>query len=101
MPALIEAAERDPQVRDFHRRFSTERRAVLVDLLADAVENDELPADCDPELLADALVGSIFLRRLLLHDPLDPSLVPVLVDQLLPAPPKQRPRATPRRTSTP
>ena len=34
MPALIDAAERDPKVRAFHSRFSAERRAVLVDLLA-------------------------------------------------------------------
>jgi AcrR family transcriptional regulator len=85
MPALIEAAERDPQVRDFHCAFSRERRAVLVDLLRDAVENGELPSDSEPELLADALVGSIVLRRLMLHEPLDPTMVPLLVDQILPA----------------
>jgi TetR/AcrR family transcriptional regulator of autoinduction and epiphytic fitness len=90
MPALIEAAERDPQVRDLHRRFSAERRAVLVDLLRDAVEEGELPADTDPELLSDALMGSILLRRLMLHDPLDPAMVPKLVDQLVPAAPGRR-----------
>ena len=37
MPALIEAAERDPQVREFHCRFSAERRAVLVDVLREAM----------------------------------------------------------------
>jgi TetR/AcrR family transcriptional regulator of autoinduction and epiphytic fitness len=92
MPALIEAAERDPEVRDFHCRFSSERRAVLVGLLRDAVENGELPSQTDPEMLADALVGSIFLRRLMLHQPLDPALAPVLVDQLLPARGGRRPR---------
>jgi TetR/AcrR family transcriptional regulator, regulator of autoinduction and epiphytic fitness len=85
MPALIEAAERDPQVRDLHRRFSAERRAVLVELLRDAVKDGELPADTDPELLGDALLGSILLRRLMLYEPLDPAMVPKLVDQLLPA----------------
>jgi len=98
MPALIEAAERDPQVRDFHCRFSAERRAVLVGLLRDAVEHGELPPGTDPELLADALVGAIFLRRLLLHQPLVPALVPALVDQLLPPPPASRQRSTSRRT---
>ena len=87
MPALIEAAERDPQVRDFHLRFSAERRAVLVELLAGAVADGELPADTDPALLADALVGSLILRRLMLHQPLPPTQVPHLVDQLLPKPP--------------
>jgi len=94
MPALIEAAERDPQVRDFHVRFSTERRAVLVELLAAARDDGELQPDSDPELLADALVGSILLRRLMLHQPLDPAQVPRLVDQLLPPPPKKRRSST-------
>jgi TetR/AcrR family transcriptional regulator of autoinduction and epiphytic fitness len=84
MPALIEAAERDPQVRDFHWRFSAERRAILVGLLRDAVETGELPSDTDPELLADALVGPILLRRLMLGQPVDPAIAPELVDQLLP-----------------
>jgi hypothetical protein len=88
MPALIEAAERDPQVRDFHWRFSAERRAVLVDLLSDAVESGELPAGTDPALLADALVGPILLRRLMLGEPVHPQIAPELVDQLLPEPPR-------------
>jgi TetR/AcrR family transcriptional regulator, regulator of autoinduction and epiphytic fitness len=84
MPALIEAAERDPQVRDFHCRFSSERRAVLVGLLREAAQTGELPPDTDPELLADALVGPILLRRLMLGEPVGPEIAPELVDQLLP-----------------
>jgi hypothetical protein len=84
MPALIDAAERDPQVREFHCRFSTERLAVLVDLLREAVDKGELPAHTDPGLLADALIGPIVMRRLMMHQPFDPRLVPALVDQLLP-----------------
>jgi TetR/AcrR family transcriptional regulator, regulator of autoinduction and epiphytic fitness len=84
MPALIDAAERDPQVRDFHCRFSSERRAVLVGVLQDAVADGELLPHADPELLADALVGAIMLRRLMLYEPFDPALVHTLVDQILP-----------------
>jgi AcrR family transcriptional regulator len=85
MPALIEAAERDPQVRDFHCHFSAERRAVLVDFLRDGIEAGDLEPDTDPELLADALTGPILVRRLMLHEPFEPKLVPALVDQVLPA----------------
>jgi TetR/AcrR family transcriptional regulator of autoinduction and epiphytic fitness len=85
MPALIDAAERDPKVRDFHSRFSAERRAALVGLLRDAVQTGELPATTDPELLADALVGPILLRRLMLAQPVGPEIARALVDQLLPA----------------
>jgi TetR/AcrR family transcriptional regulator, regulator of autoinduction and epiphytic fitness len=84
MPALIDAAERDPKVRDFHTRFSTERRAVLVGMLQDAVKTGELPPTTDPELLADALVGPILLRRLMLAQPVNRSIAPAIVDQLLP-----------------
>jgi TetR/AcrR family transcriptional regulator of autoinduction and epiphytic fitness len=85
MPALIEAAERDPQVRAFHCEFSAERRAVLVDVLRDATDAGELPSNADPELLADALVGPIVMRRLMFFEPFDPDMVPALVDQILPA----------------
>lgn len=84
MPALIEAAERDPRVRDFHSRFTAERRAALVALLRDAVEAGELAPGTDPEVLADALVGPILLRRLMLAQPVGPEIAPALVDQLLP-----------------
>jgi hypothetical protein len=84
MPALIDAAERDPKVREFHNRFSAERRAVLVGLLRDAIGTGELPSTADPELLADALVGPILLRRLMLGEPVDPALASALVDQVLP-----------------
>jgi TetR/AcrR family transcriptional regulator, regulator of autoinduction and epiphytic fitness len=86
MPALIDAAERDPQVRDLHCALSTQGRAMLADILRAAMKNGELPRDTNPELLGDALVGPIILHRLMMHEPFDPALVPALVDQLLPAP---------------
>jgi TetR/AcrR family transcriptional regulator, regulator of autoinduction and epiphytic fitness len=84
MPALIEAAERDPRVHDFHCRFSTERRAVLVSVLRHAVESGELAEGTDPEILADALVGPILMRRLMLGLPITRKMATDLVDQLLP-----------------
>jgi AcrR family transcriptional regulator len=84
MPALIDAAERDPQVREFHCRFTNEKRAILVDVLRDAIQRGELSAEANPELLADALVGPIVMRRLTMFEPFDPKLVPALVAQLIP-----------------
>jgi AcrR family transcriptional regulator len=84
MPAMIEAAERDPQVREFHCAFSTERRADLVEVLRDAARTGELPNGTNPELLADALIGPIVMRRLMFAETFDPKQVPALVDQVLP-----------------
>ncbi len=87
MPALIDAAERDPQVREFHCAFSTERVAVLVDVLRKAVDDGELPKDTNTQMLADALIGPIVMRRLMFFEPFDPKQVPALVEQVLPPSP--------------
>jgi TetR/AcrR family transcriptional regulator, regulator of autoinduction and epiphytic fitness len=84
LPAIIDAAERDPEVLAIHRRVTRERRQVLVDLLAEGVESGEVGPEVDLGLLAEALIGPIVVRRLLLHEPLDPAKVPALVDQVMP-----------------
>ena len=33
IPAMIEGAERDPRVREFHHGYSAERRQALIDLM--------------------------------------------------------------------
>ena len=83
LPAIIDAAERDPEVKAIHRRLTLERRQVLIDVLAEGVERGEVSADRDLALVADCLIGPIMVRRLLLHEPLDPEAVPALVDEVL------------------
>ena len=85
LPALIDAAERDPEARELHCGLARAGRQVLVDLLVEGIQNGELPADTDPGLLAEALAGAIMLRRLMSPEPLDPAGVPRLVAQLWPA----------------
>jgi TetR/AcrR family transcriptional regulator of autoinduction and epiphytic fitness len=94
LPSLIDAAAHDPEARKLHGRISTEGRRSLVDLLATGVERGELPPDLDPDLMAEALVGPILLRRLMSLPPFDPAQVRTLVDQLIPAvrPEAQRPK---------
>ena len=82
LPAIIDAAERDPEVLDILRRIGGERRRLLVDLLTEGRGTGEVP-DVDLNLLAECLVGPVVVRRLLLHETFDPASVPTLVDQLL------------------
>lgn len=84
LPAIIDAAERDPEVLQVHRRLALERRQVLIDLLAEGVRTGEVAPGTDVGLLAECLAGPIIVRRLMLHEPFEPDLVPKLVDQLLP-----------------
>lgn len=84
LPALIDAAEHDPDARALHCRLTVAGRQSLVDLLEEGVGNGELPTGLDLELLAEALFGPILIRRLMLHEPLDPGQVRHLVDQVVP-----------------
>lgn len=86
LPAIIDAAERDPAVLDIHRRLTCERRELMIGLLAEGVATGEVRAGTDLGLMAEALVGPIIVRRLLFHEPFEPEAVPGLVDQLLPRP---------------
>lgn len=83
IPALIEGAERDPRVRQFHHRYAAERRQGLVDAIAEGMAAGELPSGVDPELAALALLGPIFYRRLMSRQPFDPAQAGELVDLVL------------------
>jgi TetR/AcrR family transcriptional regulator of autoinduction and epiphytic fitness len=83
IPALIEGAERDPRVREFHHRYSATRRQVLIDLISRGVREGEFRADLDPELATSALLGALFYRRLMTAVPLDPGQAVALVSTVL------------------
>ena len=95
IPALIEGAERDSRVREFHHRYSVERRQALVDLIARGVNDGEFRAGLDPELATVALLGVLFYRRLMTGEPFDPASAGELVELVLGSPPKHRSRSTP------
>ena len=83
IPALIDGAQRDPRVRDFHYRYSAERRQALIDLIARGVERGELDARVDPELATATLLGAVFYRRLMTGVPFDPDDAGDLVNLVL------------------
>jgi AcrR family transcriptional regulator len=84
LPTLIEAAERDPEAAELHRRMAGDGRQVLVDLLIAGLESGELSFGLDPVIMAEAVAGPILLRRLMSPAPFDPADVREIVDQLLP-----------------
>jgi len=83
IPAMIEGAERDPRVREFHLRYQAERRQALIDLIAEGVANGQLAPRVDPELATVTLLGPIFYRRLMSGEPFDPADARALVDLVL------------------
>jgi TetR/AcrR family transcriptional regulator, regulator of autoinduction and epiphytic fitness len=83
IPALIEGAERDSRVREFHHGYSVERRQALVDLIARGVRAGEISDAVDPELATTALLGAVFYRRLMTERPFDPNDADELVALIL------------------
>jgi TetR/AcrR family transcriptional regulator of autoinduction and epiphytic fitness len=91
IPALIEGAERDPRVREFHHRYSAERRQALIAVIAEGVASGDFPAYIDPVLATLALLGTIFYRRLMSNEPFDPERASELVTAVLGASPPSEP----------
>ena len=83
IPALIEGAERDPRVREFHHCYSAERRQAIIDLIARGIQAGEIPGQIDPELATTTLLGAIFYRRLMTSQPFFPEDAEQLVTLVL------------------
>ncbi|HEX4194720.1 MAG TPA: TetR/AcrR family transcriptional regulator [Stellaceae bacterium] len=83
LPAMIEAAERDAALRRFHHYFQSEARKPTVALIAAGIASGDFPADRDPELSAQALLGAIFFRRLMTDTCFAPDEAGALVDTVM------------------
>jgi TetR/AcrR family transcriptional regulator of autoinduction and epiphytic fitness len=83
IPALIEGAERDERVREFHHRYGAERRQALIDLIVRGIREGEISRSVDPELATTTLLGAIFYRRLMTGKPFNPEDAPQLVGLVL------------------
>lgn len=83
VPALIDAAERDPTIARFHHAYSDRRRQTLVDVIAAHIDSGELASTRDPELTALALIGPIFYRRLMTGRALPLERIDDLIDTVL------------------
>jgi TetR/AcrR family transcriptional regulator, regulator of autoinduction and epiphytic fitness len=83
IPALIEGAERDPRVREFHHRYSADRRQAIIDLIARGIQAGQIPSAIDPELATTTLLGAIFYRRLMTSEPFNPGDAEQLVTLVL------------------
>lgn len=83
IPALIEGAERDPRVREFHRSYSAERRQAIIDLIARGIQEGEIRREIDPELATTALLGAVFYRRLMTSQAFNPDDADQLVTLVL------------------
>lgn len=83
MPAMVSAAQYDESVREFHHRFSAERRAILIGIIDDGKRAGEIRNDADSQMLAEMLVGPLFYRRLMTSGTFPAADVDKIVDAAL------------------
>jgi AcrR family transcriptional regulator len=81
--ALIEAGERDAEMRQLVKEFLAERMRPLGQALATAAGRGELSPDLDIEVSINLLVGPVFFRRLVSREPMEPGFAERVVDQFL------------------
>ncbi|MEN8040093.1 MAG: TetR/AcrR family transcriptional regulator [Actinomycetota bacterium] len=79
LSAMVGLAEWDAEVSAALEQLTEAGPRLLRQMLAAGVEAGELAADTDVDLLADRLIGPLFLRRLLYHDVLTDAYVERLV----------------------
>jgi TetR/AcrR family transcriptional regulator, regulator of autoinduction and epiphytic fitness len=96
IPALIDGAERDGGLREFHHRFQAEARAPLIALIADGVGSGDFPAYVDPEMAALALLGILFYRRLMTSETFDANRSKELINTMFGPPAKSESTARKR-----
>lgn len=83
LPAMIDAAERDPALRTFHHRFQAAARQPTIALIAAGIASGDFPGHLDAEQAAIALLGAIFFRRLMTERPFAPEEVGALLDTVI------------------
>lgn len=85
MPALIDAAERDPAFAALHRREAAHRHRVVRAVISRGIARGELPPHTDPDEVLDLLTGPVFYRRWVSASTVDTAFTTRVVDLVLAA----------------
>jgi len=85
MPALIDAAERDPAFAALHHREAAQRHQVVLTAIVRGIDRGELTPDADPAEVLDMIAGPVFYRRLVSSCAVDRAFAQRIVDRVLAA----------------
>ena len=85
LAAFMDAAERDPALKDMHVQLTERRRDLVRHVLARARERGEIPPGTDIELAVDLLAAPAFYRRFVAHQAFPTDYASAVVDHVLTA----------------
>ena len=83
LPATVDEAARNPEMRTRLDAFIAERRGPVRSALARAADRGELRAGVDQELVVDLMAGPVFTRILVTGAPLEAGVAERIVDAVL------------------
>ncbi|KUI20748.1 TetR family transcriptional regulator [Mycobacterium sp. GA-1285] len=83
IPALVHAAQKEPDIRRFFHVYSALRRQRLTASITSGVDDGQFPERIDPEAASVALSGALFYRRLATDEPAEPEFLEALIDTVL------------------
>jgi AcrR family transcriptional regulator len=89
--ALVEAGDRDAELRGLVHDFLVERMEPVRALLAAAVARGELDPELDGDVAISMLAGPVFYRRLVSREPLETEFAERVVDRFLAGAATRRP----------
>jgi hypothetical protein len=82
---MVAATAKNPELNPPYREFLSDRRNAWRTAIGRGVERGELHRTVDCELLVDLLVGPLFYRALVSHEPIEADYRMRLVDAALDA----------------
>ena len=83
IPEMVAATAKSPELAEPYRQFLAERRAGWRVPITRGIERGEVPAGVDAELLVELMIGPLFYRAFVSHEPIDAAFVHRLVDAAL------------------
>src|SRR5450631_2280852 len=83
LAAVVDLAERDPDLAHLHADLTAGRRRPALEALRDGQHRGQIPAEADLEVLVDLLTAPFFYRRFIAHRPIPRSMIPIIVDHVL------------------
>ncbi|GAA1719745.1 TetR/AcrR family transcriptional regulator [Fodinicola feengrottensis] len=82
---VVDASEREPGMAKLLADFTVRRRRPIHGSVKRAIARGELDAAADPDLIASLLLGPLFYRRLISHQPINNAFLSQLVSAVLAA----------------
>lgn len=83
LPSIIDAAERDPEIAEMHRRLHASFSGAYLPIIERGKARGEVPPRQDPSEIVASIMGPLFYRRWFSREPIDDKFVKSVIAGML------------------